>query len=667
MRKSSLLNSLLAAAAIGFAAVIAATTSQAQQRSATDGKTTGALNVIDSPRLYVPADVADNLSNRLHSPFLKGQARRVLRDADWLVKTDPVQEGQESSYQRGTRAIDSHLQCLTAAWVLTRDRKYRKAAIKHLAGLLEWNHISCEANPTLPPEKKLPFCLSYGELSASVGLMYDLFRPEMTKSEQRVFFAVLDKFLLRQALQAVKRPPWWANKSWSNWNGVCAGGMGIMALAIYKDRPEAQKIIPFVEKSLGEYFKSYKKYNGGCAEGTGYWNYGMNYAMRYVLSWENATGNKHPALEIEELGKSLFFPLDFTGISFGDNDGWHPTAFYFLLARRLNMREAALNAAAYLPRYANNRGKRHGIRAVNGDLLYAADAIPPVEVMDKYQKNHETNPVPVARVYDGLDWAALADDEAFPSLRMSVRGGSSKIAGHGMLDLLSFKCRVNGELMITDQKGGGYMATTFSGRGHEIYSRRAASKSTLFVDGLGCRVNAECNETEVVKGDGILGIRVDGSRIYMPRWRNMFIGRLVLMVGKEYWLVVDQVLSPREINKHWAESRFHTFADAENGKDWVALKSGDEQMQITFASLEPGVLQKSRGMPPQPRVPQTTIFRWMSKKARHDNLHVAALNPGTEKLDLELRKEKSENYVITVTKPDGSKRKIRIAPELRLN
>ena len=22
---------------------------------------------------------------------------------------------------------------------------------------------------------------------------------------------------------------WWANKQWSNWNGVCAGGMGIMA------------------------------------------------------------------------------------------------------------------------------------------------------------------------------------------------------------------------------------------------------------------------------------------------------------------------------------------------------------------------------------------------------------------------------------------------------
>jgi hypothetical protein len=97
-----------------------------------------------------------------------------------------------------------------------------------------------------------------------------------------------------------------------------------------------------------------------------------------------------------------------------------------------------------------------------------------------------------------MDWAALADDEAFPTLRMAVRGGSSEIAGHGMVDLLSFRCRVNGELMITDQQDGGYMDTTFTRRGHEVYGRSAESKSTLFVDGLGCNTNVVCDKTQVV-------------------------------------------------------------------------------------------------------------------------------------------------------------------------
>jgi len=124
--------------------------------------------------------------------------------------------------------------------------------------------------------------------------------------------------------------------------------MGILALAFYDDLPDSRKLIPFVEESLGEYFKSFIKNGGGCHEGTGYWNYGMHYAMRYLLSWENATGREHPAFEIEELRTSLDFPLDFTGINFGDNDGWGPTGMFFMLAKRLNKPYAALRAAAYL-------------------------------------------------------------------------------------------------------------------------------------------------------------------------------------------------------------------------------------------------------------------------------------------------------------------------------
>lgn len=624
------------------------------------------LTLIDSPRLYVAADVAENLKAKLHSPYLQRSAEMVLRDADWLVRRKPMREGEVSGgYQGVTRPIDSHLQCLTSAWVLTREPRYRKAAIKHLAGLLAFNHISCEANPGIPADVELPFCLSYGELSASVGLMYDLFRPGMIDAEQQVFFAVLDRFLMREAVKCLDHPPWWANKSWSNWNGVCAGGMGIMALAFYEDLPAACRLVPFVEKSLGEYFKSYVENGGGCLEGTGYWNYGMNYAMRYLLSWEHATGKKHPALEIKQLGQSLNFPLDFTGVTFGDNDGWHPGCFFFMLARRMNQPDAAMNAAAYLQEPPELKAVR-GLRANSGDLLYAADFIPTSSEMAALKTSHEEQKVPVARVYKGMDWAALADDEAFPSLRMAVRGGSSRVTGHGMLDLLSFRCRVNGELMITDQQDGGYMATTFSGRGHEVYGRSIASKSTLFVDGLGCDTNVACDTTEVVKGDDLLGIRVDGSHIFMPRWKELFIGRLCLLVGNAYWLVIDRVQGRSEQDRHWVESRFHTLAESRSGRNWVSLKSGRERMMMTFAALGKGVIRESRGMPSQPQVTPTTIYRWMGSAASHDHLQVAALNPGSRKLGLTLSKEKGGTYVIDVTEPGGTVRRIRLSSTLKL-
>jgi len=444
--------------------------------------------------------------------------------------------------------------------------------------------------------------------------------------------------------------------------------MGIMALALYEDHPDAPKLIPFVEKSLGEYFKSYVTNGGGNHEGTGYWNYGMNYAMRYLLSWENATGEKHEALSIPQLAKSLYFPLDFTGVTFGDNDGWGPCCFYFMLADRLGETYAALSAAAYLGRPSHKKrivqaGKARIRYYEGGELLYAADHIPTEEVMQKLEKSHAKKQVPVARVYDGLGWAALADDCAFPRLRLSARGGSSVVSGHGMIDLLSFKCRVGDEMMITDQPQSGYLSTTFSKRGTELYERSAASKSTLFVDGLGCAEGVTCDVTEVVAKKGVSGIRIDGSHLYLPRWKDKFIGRLFLLVDNAYWLIVDRIHSSDISEKHWLEARFHTLALDKIGKNWVSLKSGQERLTMTFASLGKGKLQQSLGMPSSPNTPQSTILRWMSAEGSNDLMMVSAMNPGAKKLGLELSC-KGSVYSIKVSHPGGTRQTLLLNSDL---
>jgi hypothetical protein len=345
------------------------------------------LKLKPHPRLWVPKDTIENLKDRLSTPYLKTAAVRVINDADWLVEAKPIAQAEGRTNQQGTRAIASHLQTLTCAYVLTREPKYRKAAIRHLKNILTWNHISCEANINTPLENKKFFCLSYGEHAADIALMYTVFRPDITKAEMKVFNDVLDRFYLWQALRAYERNPWWANKEWSNWNGVCAGGMGMLALAFYDDRPEARKLIPFVDKSLSHYFQSYIKNGGGNHEGTGYWNYGMHYAIRYLLSYENATGKKHPAFDIEELGKSLHFPVDFHRITFGDNDGWHPSGMYFMMAKRTGQPDAALRAATYLMKEVApqpKERKRLG-RTMTGDNIYAADFMPSAKELERLQ------------------------------------------------------------------------------------------------------------------------------------------------------------------------------------------------------------------------------------------------------------------------------------------
>ncbi len=613
------------------------------------------------PRLWVPADTINHLKDKLHTPYMKSSAARIMQDADFLLTSQPVAQGEGNTQQAGTRAIASNLKCLTTAYVLTRDPKYRKAAMLHLANILTWKQISCEANKDTPAEEPMFFCLSYGEHCADVALMYDIFRPDITEEEKKVFNDVLDRFYLSQALRAYNKPPWWVNKEWSNWNGVCAGGMGMLALAFYDDRPEVRKLIPFVEKSLAEYFKSYITNGGGNHEGTGYWNYGMHYSIRYLLSYENATGKKHPAFENQMLAKSLNFPVDFTKITFGDNDGWHPTGFFFMMAKRTNQPDAAIRAAAYLmnevPPAPTPDKRTRPVNTDSGDILYAADCIPTIETMSRLKAEHEKKMQPVARVYDGLGWAALADDSVFPKLRLSARGGSSEVRGHGHLDLLSFKCAVNGVRFIGDQDGGN-MAVNFTERGTDLYARSTASKSTIFVDGLGCNENTQTSTPEVIEGDGFVGIRIDGSKIFMNRWKRGFIGRLFLMVDSSYWLVIDSAPG------HGLESRFHTYADVEVGDDWALLSKEDQKLAMTFSSLTPSVMQQSRGTPCTPRE-QTKILRWMNTGPVKDSLTVTAMNPGTEKLQVKLSKDDT-GYVIEVSGKGITSRTIRVTRDLKL-
>jgi hypothetical protein len=150
----------------------------------------------------------------------------------------------------------------------------------------------------------------------------------------------------------------------------------------------------------------------------------------------------------------------------------------------------------------------------------------------------------------------------------------------------------------------------------------------------------------------------------MPRWQDIFIGRLLLLVESTYWVVIDRVLAT-DNSKRWMESRFHTYADWSRGRDWVCLRSGGERMTMCFASLGDAVMQESIGMPTLPQK-QTSVFRWMSADRYLDNVMVASLSPGAGKRRLTVRRGKVSAVAIDVAGPKGYRRTIRVGEELSL-
>ncbi len=620
------------------------------------------LKLKKHPCLFAQADMTAYMQKHLDNPYVKQQADSVLADANRLVRQNPVRwEDIKGPLYPISHQIASQVENLVGAWALTRDPRYRKAAFKRVEALTGFAHISCEAYKDRPAGNEDFFCLTYGWHSVAIGYMHDLFSPDLTAEEDAIIMGFLEKHLMKRAEQCLENPPWWVNAEWSNWNGVCAGGMGIMALSFYDRLPAARKLVPFVDKSLDAYLRSYITNGGGCPEGTGYYNYGMQFAIPYLNCWGCATGREHPALEIKELGKSLYFPMDFHRITFGDNDGWGPTGYHFWLAERMNQPVAALKAAGYLNANAkvppSRKSRMDG--ADRGTLLYVASSIPTPAEVEKSRKQHAGTKKPVARVYKGMAWGAIADDEALPSLRMTVRGGTTARAGHASQDQFSFKCMVNGECMISDQHDR--PGVSFTKRGNDVYGRSAASKSGLFIDGLGCDLRANSDTTEVVTGKGITGIRVDGGGCYLVRWQNAFIGRLFLLVAGRYWLVIDR----QSAGDNSMEARFHTFSETRHGRDWVKLKSGKERMSMSFASLDKAVLQTSSGMPTYVEK-QSTIYRWITADRKNDNVLVSALNPGSGKLGLALVRETGGIVHIEVSEPGRKKRVIRVSRQLEL-
>jgi len=624
------------------------------------GKIESDLTLSSHPRLWVEKEALVDLKKTLHSSLLKEKAEQVIVDAEWCVSANLIGENEAHTYQMGTRAIASRLKNLTLAWALTGDQRFRDGAMRNLKNMVNWNQISCEARKGMSHEPLMYFCLSAGEHSADIALMYDMFRPQITPEEKKVFDEVLDRFYWKAAVRAMEKPPWWSNKEWSNWNGVCAGGIGLLALAFYDDRPEARDLLDFVEESLSYYFESYVTNGGGNHEGTGYWNYGMHYAIRYLLSWENATGKKHPAFEIPEISKSLDFPVDFTKISFGDNDGWHPSGFFFMMANRTGNFETAKRAAAHIYKSQSIGVKTYNkfSRCSAPDYLYAAKYIPSQSSMEALFETRLEKKVPLARVYDGLGWAILADDSVYPKIRLAVRGGSNEVRGHGHIDVMSFKCSIGEQRMIEDQKGGGYTPVTFSHRGHHVYSRSAVAKSALFIHGLSPLEGERTKRTAILEGDDWKGVLLDGTGLYLPRWRRSFIGRLFLMIEGSYFIIVDTSLAGGGVNRGM-ESRFHTYGQLKTDKSSAEIRRGNEILQMSFGSLGRGRLAKSFGTP-EHTGKATKILRWLG----NSDYQVTVLKPGEQKLSVDLKRSK-RGMRIDIS-GNGIKREIEVSRTLEV-
>jgi len=603
------------------------------------------------PRLYASATELDRLRHTPRTPLLRAAAEAVARQADRYVHSPDFEwvRNTHNAHLGRARAMQHRVMTLLVRWLQTGQRRFRDSAVAHIAQMGEWEYWSWITWRQGDPSPEAIFDLSYGENSMTLAICYDWLCDTLCDDERALFLRIARDRALRPFLvhTSPKRRAWWYGSPNSNWNTVCAGGAGMLALAMYEDLAEARRALPRCERSVAPFMLHLDQTHGGWPEGIGYWNYGMSYAFRYLLSHEHATGRKHPLMQRPGTRATLAFPLDFcpNGVpcSFGDVNHWAPRPFHLAAAARLGRADVLSRLDARLTR-----------EQATGDGA--------AELLVLHPRRRQRAPAAakhVVKVYRGLDWGVLADRLPRPSLYLAIRGGTTRVP-HGHRDLMSFHCVIKDEALISNLAPVEYLDTTFSPRRWELFEMSPASKNMIFINGCGITGDSAV-AMRTLDGDGVHGIRIDATNA-MGAMRDgaaaRFCGRLFLMLKGKVCLSVDRV----ELEQFGrTESRMHTFATVQTGGHGALLRGKRASLRIAYAGDVPAALHTAIDAPTTPGQ-GATLLRWCTQDLHRTATLVALLSPGRAAARVDLA-EQHGRLLITAT-ANGWTTRVRLTKRL---
>lgn len=588
------------------------------------------------PRLYIGQKELQRLSSPEQSGWRKEAKRLLLAKGRYFIKQAELQHPKNCHNEHlvRARAMQTKITTLATCWILTNREIFRTAIIKAIAEMGQWKYWSWIAWRKGDSRPDAIFDLSYGENSATLAIAFDLLHDSLSAEEHAMFINIAKKRPVASAVKNIKSgKAWWFGRPMSNWNTVCAGGIGMLAMAMFEDIKQAPELITLTDQSITPFMQTLDKTNGGWPEGVGYWNYGMRYAFMYLLSHERAFGKPHPLLKLKGARKTLQFPIDFTpnglACGFGDANGWNPMPFHFAAAQRLdcnNILHSLQKVMEDSPKTVLNNNTWPSLAEA---LLLCPDQKP-------VQKNKTSVPQNRIKLYKGLDWGIITDNPDAPKIAVTVRGGSTNVP-HAHQDLLSFQCVIGKERAITNVNDGAYLDTTFSPRRHELFGISPFSKNTILINGVGIVPGSELKSTRKLTGQDAEGFRLDATGAFGKSHDNIavtFCCRVILLVKKKYILVIDRAELP---HVGVVESRMFTPAKVKQAKADATLAGKKLKLRVAYAASVPASLNPGMSTPTIADATEHTMLRWITKAQVKAVTMATLLAPGAGSAKVDLK------------------------------
>lgn len=374
------------------------------------------------PYLYYRAADLPALRKKFNDPQFANYRKLILANADAVPAAGAV---TEKSGRAGIAA-------LTWAYVLSGDARYKERLL-----------------PVLETESRSLQHEEFRMMAAhDMALAYDALFAELPAPLR----GRMQRYLERAAtvyVRNVKKRAWWYAGNPSNTIPVGAAGGGAAGLALMHCSAIAREAAELAGPTTKRAYRGLAP-DGGCVEGTLYWNYGLTAYLRLAHMLQTATGKDAGLLDTPELRRNYRFvetQLAGDGLFFTFNDT-QPWLTGFAICADLGCRfnqPLLLWLADYM---AGQFAAGIGTASENA----RSDIVPYAFLWRcRLAAPKEFPGVPTVSYLETMHWGVLRSDSSFrPKLVVGIKGQDGVLTHHAQADLGSFVVYANGEPVLID-------------------------------------------------------------------------------------------------------------------------------------------------------------------------------------------------------------------------
>ncbi len=390
----------------------------------------------------------------------------------------------------------------------------------------------------------------------------------------------------------------------NNWSAVCAGAVGMAAMALVED---SRTLAPILQRCLAamDVFLSGFADDGACTEGLGYWNYGFGYFVAFAERLSRRTGGRVDLMAGDKIHQiALFQQRVWLGgdqvVSFSDGDvtgRWHPGLTHALCRRFPDVRTPSQD---HVHRFGDDPchrwvmdlrdflwaepGRAATLQMEPGSIWLAEAAwlISRVQVM-------QTRSDPMMQA--GSDPVVFA-----------AKGGHND-EPHNHNDLGTFLLHVAGETLLTDTGSGEYTKGYFGAERYSYLVNSSFGHSVPEVGGMGQKDGRSCH-ADIIQVARELGqdvLALDLSAAYD-------MATLVSLTRTFLWhktpeaptLVIEDRLVQEGMPLPVTE-RFVSFHEPEIATDgvWIRGRNGAVRLSLDMRAAHEGTPDNTGGFVPR--------------------------------------------------------------------